>query len=87
MKAILAVGNKLFAQDAEEGALPTLYAATAPGVDGGAYIGPDGFRETRGHPTFVDVIPEGRDPEVGRRLWEVSEKLTGVRFEIPAAAA
>jgi NAD(P)-dependent dehydrogenase (short-subunit alcohol dehydrogenase family) len=86
MKAILAVGNKLLAQDAKQGALPTLYAATAPGVDGGAYIGPDGFREARGHPTYVDVIPEGRDPDVGRRLWEVSEKLTGVRFEIPAAA-
>ncbi len=86
MKSILAVGNKLFAQDQKMGALPTLYAATAPNVDGGSYIGPDGFRETRGHPTFVDVIPEGRDPEVGRRLWEESEKLTGVRFEIPAAA-
>lgn len=86
MKAILAVGNKLLAQNAKQGALPTLYAATAPGVDGGAYIGPDGFREARGHPTFVDVIPEGRDPEVGRRLWETSETLTGIRFEIPAAA-
>jgi len=83
MKALLAVSNRIFAQSAEAGALPTLYAATASGVEGGEYYGPDGFREARGAPTHVDVIPAGRDPEAGRRLWEVSEELTGVEFSIP----
>ena len=87
MKAFLAVGNRLFAQDAEQGALPTLYAATAPGVQGGDYYGPDGFQELRGRPTKVKVIAEARDPAVGRRLWEISEELTGVEYGLPSAGA
>jgi len=87
MKAVLKLGNRLLAQSAEKGALPTLYAATAPDVEGGDYYGPDGFQEMRGRPTHVDVIPEGRDPEIGRRLWEVSEELTGVRYSLPAPTA
>ncbi len=87
MKAILKVGNKLLAQGAEQGALPTLYAATAPGVDGGDYYGPDGFMEMRGKPTHVDVIPEASDPEVAKRLWEASEELTGVRYSLESSKA
>lgn len=83
MKAVMAVGNRLIAQTAERGALPTLYAATAPDVEGGQYIGPDGFGELRGHPRRVEVIAEGRDLEVGRRLWAVSEELTGVTYDLP----
>ena len=83
MKALLSLTNKLLAQSMEKGALPTLYAATMPDVEGGDYWGPDGPREARGHPTKVEVIPEGRDPEVGRQLWAVSEELTGVRYELP----
>ena len=86
MKALLAVGNRILAQSADAGALPTLYAATAPNVDGGQYYGPDGFNEMRGSPKPVGVIREGRDPEVGRRLWELSEELTGVEYKLPAAA-
>ncbi len=79
MKALMSVSNRVVAQSAERGALPTLYAATAPGVEGGEYYGPDGIAELRGrHPKRVQVIPEGRDAEVGRRLWDVSEELTGV---------
>ncbi|OLE36340.1 MAG: short-chain dehydrogenase [Actinobacteria bacterium 13_1_20CM_3_68_9] len=85
MKAFLAVGNRVFAQNAEQGALPTLYAATGPDVQGGDYYGPDGFQELRGRPTKVKVIAEGRDPAVGRRLWEVSEELTGVEYGLPSA--
>jgi NAD(P)-dependent dehydrogenase (short-subunit alcohol dehydrogenase family) len=85
MKALLAVSNRVVAQDAEQGALPVLYAATAAGVDDGEYYGPDGFRELRGRPTKVNVIAEGRDAETGRRLWEASEKLTGVTYGLPAA--
>jgi len=76
------VGNKLFAQSADRGALPQLYAAVAPDVQGGDFIGPDGFKELRGHPTKVHAIRGAQDPEVARRLWEVSEKLTGVRYAI-----
>ena len=82
MKAVMAVGNRLIAQTPERGALPTLYAATAPDVEGGQYIGPDGFGELRGHPKRVEVIAEGRDRAVGRRLWAVSEELTGVIYDL-----
>jgi NAD(P)-dependent dehydrogenase (short-subunit alcohol dehydrogenase family) len=80
MKAVLRVGNQLIAQNAEQGALPQLYAATAPGVEGGSFIGPDGFREARGHPTVVQPVGRARDAATGLRLWEVSEELTGVRY-------
>jgi NAD(P)-dependent dehydrogenase (short-subunit alcohol dehydrogenase family) len=80
MKAVLRVGNQLMAQSAEQGALPPLCAATAEGVEGGTFIGPDGLREARGHPTVVQPVGRARDPETGRRLWEVSEELTGVRY-------
>ncbi|MFG3285069.1 oxidoreductase [Streptomyces sp. NPDC048111] len=73
------------AQRPEQGALPQLYAATAPDVRGGAFIGPDGFAELRGGPTHVRLSTAAADPETGRRLWELSERLTGVRFLSPAA--
>ena len=80
MKAVLRVGNQLLAQSVEQGALPQLYAATADGVESGSFIGPDGLREARGHPTVVQPAGRARKPESGRRLWEVSEELTGVRY-------
>jgi NAD(P)-dependent dehydrogenase (short-subunit alcohol dehydrogenase family) len=86
MKAFLAFGNRVFAQNAEQGALPTLYAATAPDVKGGEYYGPNGFQEMRGRPTKVKVIAEGTDPAIGRRLWEASEELTGVEYRLPSTA-
>ena len=79
-KRVLALTNRVLAQPAERGALPTLYAATAPGVEGGDYYGPDGFQEFRGSPKKVRAIPEAYDAEIGERLWQVSEELTGVRF-------
>ena len=81
------LGNAVFAQDAERGALPQLHAATAPGVRGGQFFGPDGFREMRGDPTVVEAVAEARDPEIGRRLWAVSEGLTGVTFGLPVPSA
>ena len=86
MKALLWVGNRVLAQDVEQGVLPTLYAATAADAQGGDYYGPDGFREVRGRPTKVKVSAEGRDPGVGRRLWAVSEELTGVEFGLSGTA-
>src|SRR3954451_10010749 len=83
---IMAVSNKLLAQSAEMGALPTLYAATQD-VPPGAYVGPDGFQEQRGHPTLVARSSSARTDETARRLWELSERLTGVSFPLSPAAA
>ena len=83
---LIAVPNKLIAQSDEMGALPTLYAATEPGVEGGTYVGPDGVAEQRGHPEQVSPSAAARDEAVARRLWEVSERMTGVRFELARAA-
>ena len=79
-RAIMAVSNVVFAQSADRGALPTLYAATKPGLGGGTYVGPDGFQEQRGYPHPVTPVAPARDAETGRRLWEVSEQLTGVGY-------
>jgi NAD(P)-dependent dehydrogenase (short-subunit alcohol dehydrogenase family) len=62
------------------GALPQLYAATMPDLPGGAFVGPDGFLEQRGHPKLVSARRAAHDEAVARRLWEVSEELTGVRY-------
>ncbi len=70
--------NRVVAQSADAGALPTLYAATAD-LPGGTYIGPDGPGEMRGSPKVVGVSRAAADPASQRRLWEVSEELTGVR--------
>ena len=72
--------NKVMAQSAAMGALPTLYAATFPAIRSGDYVGPDGFGEQRGHPKLVGMTPSARDDAVANRLWTVSEDLTGVRY-------
>ncbi len=78
--------NRVVAQSAERGALPTLYAATAD-IPGGSFVGPDGFQEMRGAPTLVKPTRAARDPETARRLWEVSEELTGVHFAFAQGTA
>jgi NAD(P)-dependent dehydrogenase (short-subunit alcohol dehydrogenase family) len=77
-RLVMVASNALIAQSDEMGALPTLYAATQPGLEGGTYVGPDSFREQRGHPTIVEPNGRARDPETARRLWEVSERLTAL---------
>jgi NAD(P)-dependent dehydrogenase (short-subunit alcohol dehydrogenase family) len=79
-RTIMRVTNALIAQSAEMGALPMLYAATKPGLDGGLFIGPDGFEEQRGYPKVVRPVRAGRDDETAERLWSVSEELTGVAY-------
>jgi NAD(P)-dependent dehydrogenase (short-subunit alcohol dehydrogenase family) len=76
---LLAVGNRLFAQSAEEGALPTLLAATAD-VPGGSYAGPGGPLGMRGSPTLVGRSSGARDTGLAGRLWAASAELTGVDF-------
>lgn len=73
------LGGWIF-QDDVKGALPTLYAATAPEVQGGQYIGPDGMGEMGGYPKVVQPRPQALDEQAGRRLWTVSEQLTGVVY-------
>ena len=85
--AVMKLSNRVIAQSDEMGALPTLYAATEPGLQGGTFCGPDGFLEQRGHPKPVAPSKAARDKELARRLWEVSEEMTGVRFELSGAAA
>ena len=72
--------NNFFAQPAGMGALPTLYAATAPDVHGSEYFGPDGKGQMRGYPVKVQSSKRSRDMVVASRLWEVSEEMTGIRW-------
>lgn len=67
-------------QDSDMGALPTLRAATDPGVIGGQYYGPDGLGEQRGYPKVVSSSAVSHDTDAQRRLWSISEELTGVVF-------
>jgi NAD(P)-dependent dehydrogenase (short-subunit alcohol dehydrogenase family) len=71
----------LLAQSDDRGAWPLLYAATSPQAHGGGYYGPDGIAEIKGTPIEVRPKPHALDPAVGKRLWEVSETLTGVHYE------
>jgi NAD(P)-dependent dehydrogenase (short-subunit alcohol dehydrogenase family) len=72
-------GNAVVAQNDEMGALPVLYAATEPGLEGGTYAGPDGIGEHRGHPKVVQPNRAAKNEETARRLWDVSAELTGER--------
>jgi NAD(P)-dependent dehydrogenase (short-subunit alcohol dehydrogenase family) len=80
-----AVGNRLLAQDENGGALPTIYAAVAD-IPGNSFAGPGGFMEQRGAPKLVGRSKAANDDEVARRLWDVSEKLTGVGFPLGTTA-
>lgn len=73
-------GNHLLAQSAAMGALPTLFAATAPGLPGDSYVGPNGFMEMRGYPQLVDRNARAADVADAARLWTASEELTGVVY-------
>lgn len=72
------VFTSLVAQPVRQGALPQLYAATAPGVRGGEYYGPDGLAEVRGYPRRVAMSAAARDARAAARLWELTAELTGV---------
>ena len=74
------VTEPVIAQSDEMGALPSLYAATVPEVTSGAYVGPSGLGEARGHPKLVGSTRASRSEEDAKRLWEISEELTGVSY-------
>jgi NAD(P)-dependent dehydrogenase (short-subunit alcohol dehydrogenase family) len=75
----------LFLQPAEKGALPTIYAATEPSLKGGEYIGPDGRGNRKGNPTIETPATGVYNQETMKKLWEVSEKLTGVTYDFNGA--
>ncbi|MGI4977280.1 MAG: SDR family oxidoreductase [Janthinobacterium lividum] len=79
-RLLMRVGGRLFAQGAERGALPILFAAVAPGAEPGGYYGPDGFREMTGDLAPARVSAAAQDAAAGARLWAESERLCGVRF-------
>ncbi|WP_037494158.1 oxidoreductase [Solirubrobacter soli] len=83
---LMVVGNRLIAQSGDMGAEPTLYAATAD-IPGNSYAGPDGRFELRGHPTLVGRSKAATDTLTARRLWDLSEELTGVGFPRGVTAA
>jgi NAD(P)-dependent dehydrogenase (short-subunit alcohol dehydrogenase family) len=72
--------NKLIAQSAAMGALPTLCAATMRDIPGGSFIGPDGLFEMRGYPRFTRARSLAYDQQLAKNLWHVSEELTTVRW-------
>jgi NAD(P)-dependent dehydrogenase (short-subunit alcohol dehydrogenase family) len=86
LDVVSVVGNRLIAQDENGGALPTLHAAVAE-IPGNSFAGPGGFMEQRGAPKLVGRTGAAKDADVARRLWDVSEELTGVRFPLGAPAA
>jgi NAD(P)-dependent dehydrogenase (short-subunit alcohol dehydrogenase family) len=75
---VWAVVNRLLAQDAEHGALPVLYGAVAD-IPGDSFAGPSHLAHMRGAPELIRRSAAAQDPELARRLWDVSEQLTGVR--------
>ena len=78
--AIIVAATRLLGQSAGHGALPTLMAATMPGLPGGSYLGPGGPGEMRGAPKIVRTSRAARDEAAAARLWSLSEEATGVRF-------
>ena len=74
--------SPLLTQKPEMGALPTLRAASDPGVAGGQYYGPGGWGEIKGYPKLVASSTESHNHTTQLRLWAISEKLTGVGFPL-----
>jgi NAD(P)-dependent dehydrogenase (short-subunit alcohol dehydrogenase family) len=73
-------GNPLFAMKPPQGALPTMRAATDPAAEGGSYWGPNGWMEMKGTPEPAKITKRAKDADVAARLFDESEKLTGVSF-------
>jgi NAD(P)-dependent dehydrogenase (short-subunit alcohol dehydrogenase family) len=87
LRAVMQIGNHLIAQSATMGALDELYGAVAPSAESGKVYGPDGFREMRGYPVEVEPDSSAKNQDTARRLWDVSEKLTGVTWTLDSAKA
>ncbi len=77
---MLQILNPFIGQKQDMGALPTLYAASAPDVQGGDYYGPGGWQELRGYPTKVQSSKSSHDKAVADKLWKISEELADVHY-------
>jgi NAD(P)-dependent dehydrogenase (short-subunit alcohol dehydrogenase family) len=86
LNALMKISNPLFAQSAARGALDQLYAAVAPSAEGGKLYGPDGLAEMRGYPIEVEPTESAKSEETARRLWDLSEELTGVTWKLKASS-
>jgi len=75
--------NPFFGMKPWKGALPTLYAATSDEVTAGGYYGPHGLQQMWGYPKAVESTDAAKDADTARRLWDMSEEMTGVRFDLP----
>ena len=80
IKILSAILKPFASQDAAHGALPTLFAAVAPEAQPGGYYGPDSMFEMKGNPVAVSIAKAAQDPAVAKRLWTVTEQLTGTSF-------
>jgi hypothetical protein len=80
MDRLASVLEPFASQSAADGALPTLYAATAPQAEPGAYYGPQNFFELKGPVGPAIVGKKARDPQLARRLWDVSVAMSGVHW-------
>jgi hypothetical protein len=84
LRSVIGQGIGIFLNTDAEGALPTLYAATAPTAEDGGYYGPQGFQEMRGHHVGHAIIaPQALDNASAARLWGICEQLTGIPFLTP----
>ena len=82
MKFIGPVFNAIAAQSPRAGALPALRAALDPGLQGGEFIGPNGWGEMKGQPVQVDSSPSSKRKPTADKLWTLSEKMVGAEFKI-----
>lgn len=87
MAILLLLLRPMVTQTAAQGALPTLFAATAPEATPGGYYGPDGLNELRGDPAPAKLPRRAADGEAAKRLWDLSEELVGVSFDAAARPA
>lgn len=85
-KGLIHTISEWIGQKPEMGALPTLRAAVDPQVSRNDYFGPDSWMELRGYPKKVETSDAAKDPALAKRLWEVSENLSGVRYSFPVTA-
>ncbi len=85
-KGVLQAVSRVLGQQPGMGALPTLMAAIHPEVERNDYFGPEGFMEMRGYPAKVETSQAAKDYAVAKLLWDVSERLTGVRYQWPVLA-
>ncbi len=86
MRLGMMILKPLASQDAAHGALPTLFAATAPEATPGGYYGPSGFQELKGYPVPAKITAAARDPALAKRLWAESERLAGIRLDLLPAS-